>query len=65
MAEAGYPKGFDVVFSMQGSATYMNPAEVMQDQLRQIDINVTFDKMERALTLTSSLASVSSSPACA
>lgn len=51
MAEAGYPKGFDVVFSMQGSATYMNPAEVMQDQLRQIGINVTFDKMERATYL--------------
>ncbi|MBQ8090945.1 MAG: hypothetical protein IJ233_09415, partial [Pyramidobacter sp.] len=45
------PNGFDVVFSMQGSATYMNPAEVMQDQLRQIGINVTFDKMQRATYL--------------
>lgn len=51
MAEAGYPKGFDVVFSMQGSATYMKPAEVMQDQLRKIGIRVTFDKMERATYL--------------
>ena len=51
LKEAGYPNGFDVVFSMQGSATYMNPAEVMQDQLRQIGINVTFDKMERATYL--------------
>ncbi|MGN0837692.1 MAG: ABC transporter substrate-binding protein [Pyramidobacter sp.] len=51
MAEAGYPNGFDVVFSMQGSSTYMRPAEVMQDQLRQIGINVTFDKMERATYL--------------
>ncbi len=51
MKEAGYPDGFDVVFSMQGSATYMQPAEVMQDQLRKIGIRVTFDKMERAAYL--------------
>ena len=51
LAEAGYPNGFDVVFSMQGSATYMKPAEVVQDQLRKIGINVTFDKMERAAYL--------------
>ena len=51
LAEAGYPKGFDVVFSMQGSPTYMKPAEVVQDQLRKIGINVTFDKMERAAYL--------------
>ena len=51
MAEAGYPKGFDVVFSMQGASTYMKPAEVAQDQLRKIGIRVTFDKMERAAYL--------------
>ncbi len=51
LAEAGYPDGFDVVFSMQGSPTYMKPAEVMQDQLRRIGIRVTFDKMERAAYL--------------
>lgn len=51
MAEAGYPNGFNVVFSMQGSDSYMKPAEVMQDQLRRIGINVTFDKMERAAYL--------------
>lgn len=51
LAEAGYPNGFDVVFSMQGSATYMKPAEVVQDQLRKIGINVSFDKMERAAYL--------------
>lgn len=51
LAEAGYPDGFDVVFSMQGSATYMKPAEVVQDQLRKIGINVIFDKMERAAYL--------------
>lgn len=51
MAEAGYPNGFDVVFSMQGSDTYMKPAEIVQEQLRQIGIRVTFDKMERAAYL--------------
>lgn len=51
LAEAGYPNGFDVVFSMQGSDVYMKPAQVVQDQLRKIGINVTFDKMERAAYL--------------
>lgn len=51
LAEAGYPNGFDVVFSQQGIPTYMKPAEVVQDQLRKIGINVTFDKMERAAYL--------------
>lgn len=51
LAEAGYPNGFDVVFSMQGTSTYMKPAEVVQDQLRKIGINVTFNKMERAAYL--------------
>ncbi len=36
---------------MQGSDTYMKPAEVVQDQLRKIGINVTFNKMERAAFL--------------
>ena len=52
LAEAGYPDGFRVVFSMQGSATYMRPAEVAQDQLRRIGINVVFDQMERAAYLS-------------
>ena len=30
---------------------YMQPAEVVQDQLRKIGINVTFNKMERAAYL--------------
>ncbi len=52
LAEAGYPEGFRVVFSMQGSATYMRPAEVVQDQMRRIGINVVFDQMERAAYLS-------------
>ncbi|WP_250229405.1 ABC transporter substrate-binding protein [Anaeropeptidivorans aminofermentans] len=51
LAEAGYPNGFDAVFSMQGSDLYMKPAEVVQDQLRKIGINITFNKMERAAYL--------------
>ena len=51
LAEAGYPNGLDVVFSMQSATTYMRPAEVMQDQLRKVGIRVTFDKMERAAYL--------------
>jgi peptide/nickel transport system substrate-binding protein len=51
MAEAGYPNGFDVVFSMDSSSTYMRPAEVVQDQLRKIGIRVTFNKMARAAYL--------------
>jgi peptide/nickel transport system substrate-binding protein len=51
LKEAGYPDGLDVVFSMQGSSTYMKPAEVVQDQLRKAGIRVTFDKMERAAYL--------------
>ena len=51
LAEAGYPDGFDVVFSQEGSPDYMKPAEIMQEQLRQVGINVTFEKMERAAWL--------------
>jgi len=51
LAEAGYPNGFDVVFSMHDDSDYMKPAEVVQDQLRKIGINITFDKMSRAAFL--------------
>ena len=51
LAEAGYPDGFDVVFTQDSSKTYMTAAEVMQGQLAQIGINVTFDKLERATWL--------------
>ena len=51
MAAAGYPDGFDVVFTQDSSRTYMTSAEIMQAQLKQIGINVTFDKLERATWL--------------
>lgn len=51
LAEAGYPNGLDVVFTQDSSKTYMTAAEVMQGQLAQVGINVTFDKLERATWL--------------
>lgn len=51
MAEAGYPNGFNVVFTQDSSKTYMTSAEIMQAQLKKIGINVTFEKLERATWL--------------
>ncbi len=51
MTEAGYPNGFDVVFTQDSSKTYMTSAEIMQAQLKKIGINVTFEKLERATWL--------------
>jgi len=49
--EAGYPNGVDVVFTQDSSRTYMLSAEIMQAQLKEVGINVTFDKLERATWL--------------
>lgn len=46
---AGYPNGIDVVFTQDSSVTYMAPAEIMQAQLAMVGINVTFEKLERAV----------------
>ncbi|MEA4919492.1 MAG: ABC transporter substrate-binding protein [Clostridiaceae bacterium] len=51
MTEAGYPNGFDVVFTQDSSKTYMTSAEIMQAQLKKVGINVTFEKLERATWL--------------
>ncbi len=51
MAEAGYPSGFDVVLSVQSSDVYLRPAQVIQEQLRKVGINVTLNKMDRAAYL--------------
>ncbi len=42
LAEAGYPNGLTVTFTQDSSITYMNPAEVMQAQLKKVGINVEF-----------------------
>lgn len=49
LAAAGYPDGIDVVFTQDSSDTYMAPAEVMQAQLAQVGINVTFEKLQRSV----------------
>ncbi|MDR3259957.1 MAG: ABC transporter substrate-binding protein [Fusobacteriaceae bacterium] len=51
VVEAGYPNGVNVVFTQDSSRTYMASAEIMQAQLKEIGINVTFDKLERATWL--------------
>ncbi|MDP2816134.1 MAG: ABC transporter substrate-binding protein, partial [Rectinemataceae bacterium] len=51
LAEAGYPNGFNVIFTQDSSKTYMTSAEIMQAQLKKIGINVTFEKLERATWL--------------
>ncbi len=48
LADAGYPNGFDVVMDQDSSNTYMAGAEVIQAQLKNIGINITFNKMERS-----------------
>lgn len=47
LAEAGYPDGLTVTCQQDSSATYMPVAEVVQAQLKDIGINLEFDKMER------------------
>lgn len=48
LAEAGYPNGLTVTFRQDASKTYMTSAEVMQAQLKEVGIDVIFDKLERA-----------------
>ncbi len=49
MVEAGFPDGLDLVLKTNESATYFKPTEVLQDQLRQIGINVSISRMERGV----------------
>lgn len=48
VAEAGYSNGVDVTMRIIGATNYTKPAEVVQDQLREIGINITIEPMERA-----------------
>ncbi|MCD8223780.1 MAG: ABC transporter substrate-binding protein [Clostridiales bacterium] len=47
LTEAGYPDGFTVECQQDSSPTYLNVAEVVQAQLKEIGINLEFNKMER------------------
>jgi peptide/nickel transport system substrate-binding protein len=51
LAEAGYPKGLTVKFKINQAAMYSKPAEVIQEQLRQVGINAELELMERATYL--------------
>lgn len=48
VVDAGYPDGVTVTLKCMESAAYSKPAEILQDQLRQVGINVEIVKMERA-----------------
>lgn len=47
LAEAGYPNGFTVTMKVIGAENYTKPAEIIQEQLRQIGITLEIETMER------------------
>jgi peptide/nickel transport system substrate-binding protein len=47
LAEAGYPNGFTVKMKTIDSPTYIKPTEVIQQQLRDVGINIEIEVMER------------------
>lgn len=51
LAEAGYPNGFTVTLKCTENPTYSKPAEIIQEQLRQIGINVEMVVMEKGAFL--------------
>ena len=48
MAEAGYPNGFTVTMRIIGATNYTKPAEVLQAQLKKINIDLKIETLERA-----------------
>ena len=48
LAEAGYPNGLDLTIRVIAATNYSKPAEIIQEQLKQININVRVEQMERA-----------------
>ncbi|MDY3282512.1 ABC transporter substrate-binding protein [Dysosmobacter sp.] len=51
VAEAGYPNGLTVTLKCTESPLYSKPAQIIQDELRQIGINVELDIMEKGAFL--------------
>lgn len=51
LAEAGYPDGFTCSFKVNQAPMYSNPAQVIQQQLREVGINCEIELMERAAYL--------------
>ncbi len=46
LAQAGYPNGFDLEFSVPAVTTYTRLAEVLQDQLSAVGIKVTIKNLD-------------------
>lgn len=51
LTEAGYPDGLTVTMKLNQSSYYTKPAEVVQEQLRKVGINVEMDLLERGAFL--------------
>lgn len=51
VAEAGYPDGVTVTLKCTESPLYSKPAQIIQDELRQIGITVELDVMEKGAFL--------------
>lgn len=51
VAEAGYPNGVTVTLKCTESPLYSKPAQILQDELRQIGITVELDVMEKGAFL--------------
>lgn len=51
LAEAGYPNGLKVTMKSTEAAYYVRPAEIIQDQLRKVGIQMTIQTMERGTYL--------------
>lgn len=51
VAEAGYPDGVTINLKCTESALYNRPAQIIQDQLRQVGITVKIDVMEKGAFL--------------
>lgn len=52
LKEAGFENGFKVTCLIMPSASYVKPAEIIQEQLRAIGIEMEIQTMERAAFLT-------------
>ena len=47
LVEAGYPNGFTTKMKVIGAENYTKPAEIIQEQLRQVGITLEVEPMER------------------
>ena len=52
LAAAGYPNGFTTTMKVIAAENYTKPAEIIQEQLRQVGITLKVEPMERAAWFT-------------